>query len=262
MQSLRDRNKAKNTKTRIATGVVVLIVLLLLSSIIFPGLGKGFRTIFTPFWRLEKNSADNIGGFFASFKTKRALIAENEALKNKILEQSAAAIEHQALLDENTSLKEMLGRKQSGSYVLATILVKPGRSLYDTVVIDAGSEEGIRPEALVYAYQTVPVGTVTAVSAHSATVTLFTTSGQKTNGRIEGKNIDVELVGRGGGNFELKVPRDVTLMPDMTVLLPGLRTSVVAVVAKSITDARDPVQTFLLTSPVNINELNSVEVAR
>jgi cell shape-determining protein MreC len=156
----------------------------------------------------------------------------------------------------------MLGRKQSGSYVLATILVKPGRSLYDTVVIDAGSEEGIRPEALVYAYQTVPVGTVTAVSAHSATVTLFTTSGQKTNGRIEGKNIDVELVGRGGGNFELKVPRDVTLMPDMTVLLPGLRTSVVAVVAKSITDARDPVQTFLLTSPVNINELNSVEVAR
>jgi hypothetical protein len=48
----------------------------------------------------------------------------------------------------------------------------------------------------------------------------------------------------------------------MNVLLPGIHSAIVAVVAKSITDPRDPVQTFLLTSPVNINELTWLEVAK
>jgi hypothetical protein len=48
----------------------------------------------------------------------------------------------------------------------------------------------------------------------------------------------------------------------MEVLLPGIKPAVVAIVAKSITDARDPVQTFILTSPININELNWVQVVK
>jgi len=262
MQSLRDKNRTKHTRTKIGISIAVLVLLFVLAPIVFPKLGGGFRTIFASIWKLENNTSSNLSSFFANFKSKRALEAENNALKNKIIEGQATLADHDALLHENEALKELLGRHQAGSFILGTILVKPGRSLYDIIVIDVGSTAGISNGAVVYAFGNIPIGNVTSVSSTTATVTLFSTAGQVTDGRVEGKNIDVELLGRGGGNFEIKVPRDVMLDPGMSVLLPGLSPSVIAVIAKSITDARDPAQTFLLTSPVNINELNWVEVAK
>ena len=261
MQSLRDRNRTKHTRLKIGFSVGFLILLIFLAPVIFPKLSSGFRGAFSPLWKLENNIGANMHTFFSGFKTRRALDKENTELKNKLAEQEVKLVDRNALAGENEALKELLGRKEKSNLVLSTILVKPGRSIYDTIIIDLGSNAGIAVGANVYAYESVPVGTVTSVTANTATVTLFSTAGQKTNGRLESKNIDVELLGRGGGNFELKVPRDVTLEPGMSILLPSIKPAVIAVVPKSITDPRDPVQTFLLTSPVNINELNWVEVA-
>lgn len=262
MQSLRDRNKSKNTKTKIGASLAVLVILIVLAPIVFPSIGRGLRQVISPIWKLENNASSNSKSFFANLKAKRALDAENTILKNRVTELEAKLADHDVIANENLALKELLGRKGSEDLILGTVLIKPNRSVYDTLVIDAGSSVGVTSGALVYAYGVIPIGTITSVSAKTSTVTLFSTAGQITNSRIDGKNIDIELVGRGGGNFELKVPRDVSLEPDMEVLLPGLKPMVVAIVTKSITDARDPVQTFLLTSPVNINELNWVQIVK
>lgn len=262
MQSLRDRNKNKNLKTKIGVSFAVVVGIAILAPFIFPGMGRGLRTVVTPLWKLENNASVNSKNFFANFKSKRILEVENTTLKNTIVELEATLVEYDAVSHENDALKELLGRKITKDFILGTILIKPNRSVYDTLVIDAGASDGVTSGALVYAFGSIPVGTITAVSSQTSTVTLFSTAGQITNSRIEDKNIDVQLVGRGGGNFELKIPRDISLEPDMKIMLPGLKTAVVAVVTRSITDARDPVQTFLLTSPVNINELNWVQVVK
>ncbi len=262
MQSLRDKNRTKNTRVKVGASLAFLVLLLILAPIIFPSFGRGLRQLFAPLWKFENNASTNTKGFFANFASKRALNTENTDLKSKLSERDARLADHDALMHENEALKELLGRKGSDTFVLGTVLVKPNRSVYDTLIIDAGTDVGIKNGALVYAYGTIPIGTITSASTKTATVTLFSTAGQITNTRIEGKNIDIELVGRGGGNFELKVPRDINLEPDMEVLLPGIKPAVVAIVAKSITDARDPVQTFILTSPININELNWVQVVK
>lgn len=262
MQSLRDKNRTKENRLKLWISGGVFVVIVIVAPFVFPWLGRGMRTMLRPFWELENNVVAGTDGFVSYFISKHALEIENQNLKSQLMEMQARMTDHATLEQENASLKEMLGRTTSTNLVLGTILVKPNRSLYDTLVIDIGADNGVKVGDIVFAYGTTPVGTVSSVSSTTATVTLFSTSGEITTGRIDGKNIDVQLTGRGGGNFQLQIPRDITLEPATNVLLPGITPEVIAVVASSITDPRDPTQTFLLTSPVNINELNWVEVEK
>ena len=262
MQSLRDKNNKKNTRTKIITTVLVFLFLILVSGAVFPVFGKAFRVMVSPLWKLENNISQNTTNFFAGFHSKQSLETQNQNLQAELADAQARLIAEQTITNQLTDLEATFGRKISANMVLGTILVKPNRSLYDTVVIDIGTDQGIAVSNVVYASGNIPIGVITQAGASTSTVTLFSTSGQTITGRIDGLNIDVSLVGRGGGNFEIQVPRDVTLTPNTNVLLPGLLPQVIAVVAKSITDPRDPYQTFLLTSPVNINQLNWVEVEK
>jgi cell shape-determining protein MreC len=262
MQSLRDKNNRKSTRNRMLITFGIVFVVLVLGAFIIPRLGGAGRATAKPLWNITDNMSANLQSFFANFRSKRALQAENQSLKNKLAEINARLTDNDALASENTSLKELLGRDTKEHFILATVLVKPSHSLYDTLIIDIGSKLGVAVGNIVYAYGTIPIGTISNTATNTSTVTLFSTAGQQTTGRVLGSNIDIELVGRGGGNFEVKIPRDVVLAQNTEILLPGLQPKVIAVVAKSITDSRDPSQTFLLTSPVNINELNSVEVVK
>jgi len=69
-----------------------------------------------------------------------------------------------------------------------------------------------------------------------------------------------ELVGRGGGNFEMTMPKNFILQKGDQVVLPGPYPYVLAIVEKIISDPRDLFTKALLVSPVNIQELKFVEV--
>ena len=71
---------------------------------------------------------------------------------------------------------------------------------------------------------------------------------------------DVKATARGGGNFEMTMPKDLTLSKGDQVVLPGLNSYVLGVVQTIISDPRDPFAKALLVSPVNIQELKFVEV--
>jgi hypothetical protein len=91
-------------------------------------------------------------------------------------------------------------------------------------------------------------------------VVLFSNAGEKNQALISGGNIFMEIVGRGGGNFEMIVPKDFTLQKGDQVVMPGVNPYVLAIVETVISDPRDPFTKALLTSPVNIQELKFVEV--
>ena len=78
---------------------------------------------------------------------------------------------------------------------------------------------------------------------------------------VSAQNLSMELVGRGGGNFEMIMPKDITLQKGDQVALPGIIPHVVAIAETIISDPRDPFTKALLTSPVNIQALKFVEVA-
>lgn len=248
----------------------VLLILFYFRIGIFSGLTSFSHTVFRPVFIFGSNVGEKFGNFSSYFISKNYLHRENENLKSKLNESEARMSNYNSLLEENLGLKEILGRKVEQVMVLSAILSKPNQSLYDTLIIDAGLKQNLKVGDVVFALGNVPIGTIAETYSNSSKVVLFSNSREKTQGIISGKgdsnsesadgNIFVEIVGRGGGNFEMVVPLDFTLTKGYQVVLPGINPYVVGVVETVISDPRDPFIKAILVSPVNIQELKFVQV--
>ena len=240
--------------------LIILLALFYFRLNIWNGLSYVVGSIFRPVLVLGNNAGEKFSNFTSYFASKNSLYLENENLKAQISESEADRANYASVVADNESLKEILGRKnEKMNLVLSAILEKPNQSPYDTLVIDAGANNGIKAGDKVFAVGNVPIGRVDTVYPNSSKVVLYSTSGEKTQVVI-GKGIFMELVGRGGANFEMIVPRDLTLVKGDQVTLPGITPYIIGIVETIISDPRDPFQKALLTSPVNIQELKFVEV--
>lgn len=190
------------------------------------------------------------------FNKNRDLIVENTNLNN-------AMLDYQVLKNENNQLKELLGRISSGrNFILADILSKPSNSPYDTIVIDIGNNLNIKEGDKVYANGIVPIGEVDKVYDDTALVVLYSSPGKKTIGIIDGLGSNIELIGRGGGNFEMTVPVDLQVDKGKAILLPGIEPEIVAITEDVISAPNDPVKKFILSAPINVQSLKWVEVLK
>lgn len=261
MSYLLDKKLKRSKYLKLALGGVALFFLVYFHSGIFYGFSVVAHTIFRPVIILGNGIGGKFSNLGSSFSDKETLLRENEELKSRINSIEARVANYNTVLDENVKLKEILGRKKDQStLVLANILSKPNQSLYDTLVLDVGAGSRIQTGDLVFAFGSLPIGRIDTVYDNSSKVILFSSSNEKTNAVISGKDIFVEAVGRGGGNFEILLPRDFLIEKGAEVTLPGINSYLLGIVEDVISDQRDSFQKILITSPVNIQELKFVEV--
>ena len=240
----------------------IFFVLFYFRSDIWSGLSSVSHKIFRPVLVLGNNLGEKLKNLNSFFISKNSLYLQNKDLQIKLAELEMQNLNYNSVLAENASLKEILGRKnEKTDLILSAILTKPNRSVYDTLIIDAGEKKGIKVQDLVYALGNIPIGRVSLVYDDSAKVTLFSNPGEKTPVVAAG-DIFMEVVGRGGGNFEMTIPANFRLIKGDQVSLPGLNSPVLAVVETIISDPRDSSTKALLVSPVNIQELKFVEVKK
>lgn len=195
------------------------------------------------------------------FRSKKSLIKENVILKQKIkiLEESIATVA--AVEKENLELKDLLGRvPDTDAVVLSRVVSRPQATPYDTMIVDEGRSAGIEPGNIVLADGIYAIGRVVDVSDRKSTVSLFTTPEEQTPATLAQANLAVTLVGRGGGNFELTLPRDVEIVPDEYAIVFDNRAYLVGEVLKELSDPRDPIKTIVMRSPVNFWHLSWVQV--
>ena len=260
MSYLLDKKTKRKKSATVIFFVVIFLILVYFRSGIWSGLSRASGIIFRPVLVL----GNTVGGKFANsgayFLSKDSLSRGNENIKSKLLENEAKMSNYGALLDENISLKEILGRiGDKKDLTLSAILSKPNQSLYDTLIIDAGANVGVKKGDMVLALGDVPLGKVAEVLQNSSKVILFTNPGEKTQ-VVVGNGVFMQVVGRGGGNFEMILPRDFTVAKGDQVVLPGIMPRVLGIVETIISDPRDPFQKALLVSPVNIQEIKFVQV--
>lgn len=263
MNYLLDRKIKRKKFFSIIFSIILLIILFYFRFDIFIGLSNTSQIIFRPVLIV----GNSIGAKFKSirpyFISKNALYFQNQKLQIKVRENDARNSNYNSVVAENISLKEILGRNDAKvSMTLAAILSKPNQSFYNTLVIDAGMMQGLKTGDTVFALGNVPIGRVDLVYANYSKVILFSSAGEKTQAIVSDKNIFVELAGRGGGNFEIIIPRDFILQKGDQVVMPGLRPYILAEVVKIISDERDSFVKALLMSPVNVQELKFVEVSK
>ena len=172
-------------------------------------------------------------------------------------------IDYDILRAENTQLKESLGRWQEDrNIIISSVLAKPNFSPYDSIIIDIGENYNIKIGDKVYSGPNILIGEVDQVYKNSSLVLLYSNPGKKTSVLIDGLNTNIEIIGRGGGNFEMTTPVDLYVEKGKSVLSPSINPEVVAIVGDVISSPNDPVKKFILSAPVNVQNLKWVEVKK
>jgi cell shape-determining protein MreC len=204
-----------------------------------------------------------IGSLWGTFTSKRNLVIQNRLLREQVALLTAQRLERDALQIENTTLKNLLGKATTTEQeVVARILSKPGFSPYDTIIIDAGIQEGVKVGDLVLADRSVILGEVEQVYGTTATVILYSSSDRKTNVLIGEHALETEAVGKGGGNFEVELPRNTDIKVDDLVHLAAFPDKLFgAITIINISDA-DSFERILFRSAVDINHISHVTVYR
>jgi len=260
MNYLLNKKLKRKRFLNIALGVFILLILFYFRTGIFNGLSSASHAVFCSVLIFSNNVGEKLSNAVYFFSSKKALLLENENLKSQLDQMSAKVANYNSILDENSQMKEILGRANEKAMTLAGILSKPNQSVYDTLIIDAGINQNIFVGQRVFAFGNVSIGRIAEVYANSSKVILFSNPGEKTDVIIPSKNIFMQAIGRGGGNFEMILPRDFVLEKGNEVVLPGITPYVLGIVQSILSDPRDSFQKALLVSPVNIQELKFVEV--
>jgi len=240
----------------------LLFFLIYFRSDIFNGLSFMGQIIFRPVLILGNNIGEKFSNISSFFYSKNILLENNTNLRLDLNEKETMLSNYNSILAENIQMKEILGRKiEKTNMVISAILSKPNRSLYDTLIIDTGTKDSISEGKRVFAFGNIPIGRIVEVYSDSSKVILFSSPGEKTE-VVVSKDIFMQVIGRGGGNFEMNLVKDIVLERGMEVILPGIHPYVLGIVETVISDPREFFQKVLLVSPVNIQELKFVEIEK
>ncbi|ETB63621.1 MAG: hypothetical protein O210_OD1C00001G0075 [Parcubacteria bacterium RAAC4_OD1_1] len=261
MHQLRDKKQILRRKKIIKNTTIFIVIFLLFTLGIVSWSNDIFYKMGLPIWQSKNFIRKGIDGAGYLVKSKKIVFKENQILKKENEDLRISMLDYQILKKENEDLKELMNRKNiSNDFVLANILSKPSQSPYDTIIIDIGDSFDIEVGDIVYANGDIPIGTIEKIESKLSLVSLFTNPGRKTEGIIENINSSVELLGRGGGNFEVSLPVELDIIEGTKILLPSLNPEVLAISVGVISKPNDPIKRIILNSPVNIQNLKWVEV--
>lgn len=196
-------------------------------------------------------------------KTRSTLISENRALSEENQKLKAQLLSDQAELTKWQALEKAWGRLTTEvGGVAALVISQPNRSPYDTLIIDIGTKNSERTlsAGMTVASDGVLLGKLARVNAYTSQVRLYSAPGEELNVLIGESRVPALAVGRGGGNFSISLPRSVIIKPGDVVAAPTTTPSLLGVVGAVDNNPKNPFQTILFRSPLNIFELPAVIV--
>ncbi|MEI8339322.1 MAG: rod shape-determining protein MreC [bacterium] len=253
-----DRRNSSH-KTWWILGIFVVVFLLFT----FTGLRGALVWVAKPIWKAENSLILFWQDSFELLSAKKTLVEENRKLKETLLKTDYYILARDFLRSENDDLKEALGRKSvSRQSVLAYVLVKPGKTPYDQIIIDAGENFGVAVGDLILAEGSVAVGEVIEVFGSTAKVSLYSSPNRKLTVLIGPNAVQADAEGLGGGNFRVRLPKETGIKEGENIIIPSISNNVFGVIEKIESSDTDTFQDIYFKSPVNISELRLVEVVK
>ncbi len=238
--------------------VLLALFFIALQQGLLKGMNSFFTSIFRPIWTAENYAADFLS---INVSSKKDLWKQNKRLREEVDRLNLQITSSGNIAAENAELKEIMGRMPTGSqFVLGNILAKPNITPYDTLIIDAGSDDGVKPDMRVFVDGNVLVGEIESVESNSSRVLLYSAPGNISQVVYGNTGRFFNARGTGNGTFEVDVARDVTVAVGDMFFYPGLTNMPLGVARKIDFDARDSFKKVLMKSPVNIQEERWVQV--
>ena len=219
------RFKNSHTLRTAVTGLVIVgVILLAFSGFLRPIFG----VVMDPFVKVQgwlSNQFIAVYDFFTLPRDVTDLMAQNSELKNEVSQLQSQIIEQQEQLNEADILYALLDfarAKPENTYIAASVIGKDPNPFMHYLIIDHGSDDGIRYGMPVVTQQGL-VGKVVAVTASAARVQLINDPDSSINVRMQSLDEEAQLVGSITGDLQLSmIPSDVELQPGEILLTSGL----------------------------------------
>lgn len=216
----------------------------------------------SPFFKFAGLAVEKKDGIFFLFRNKQFLDEELNFLKEKNIELENEKILLESVRKENEELKILLSRPDKKSYILGSIISRPPQSPYDMIVIDAGSDNGVKQGMKAVAYGSILLGHAAEVFPGASKIKLVSYPGEETNLIIENAKISAIGLGLGGGNIEVKIPSSVKIDSGDKIITEGNLHYILGTADKIEADALNPFQKIIFRMPVNLNELQKIGIER
>ena len=213
----------------------------------------------TPLFVAREQGIALSGGLLGQFTSATALAEENKRLQDTLAALSSRLIDRDFLYQENIELKWRLGRTIAEHITLAAVILRPPGIPYDTLMIDAGAESGIRKGDLVSAGGSAFIGYVAEAYPSSSRVVLFSSPGEVREALLRG-DIPISLEGQGAGSLVGELPAGTDVFVGDPVLIPSIMPQFMAEVTAVARREGESFQSIYLELPANPFTLRFVEV--
>ncbi|HBH71468.1 MAG: hypothetical protein UU88_C0001G0073 [Parcubacteria group bacterium GW2011_GWC1_42_11] len=253
-------NVFSNRKNIILSIFIAVSIFFLLYSPVRKVLTQSVHNVAIVVWEIGSSVSGALDSFVTNFKTKDSLVKENDILNEALSIMSAQVLDRNLLVERVARLEEALGRSSGDNRVVAKVLVGPGRSPYDTLVIDAGTENGVKVGDLVSYAGSGVIGEIIEAASSSAKIKIYSSYGDEQLVIVGAQHLPVTAYGRGMGNFEAMVPQDSSVViGDTVVTKENLILGAVTFIEE---EPANPFKRIFFRVPFNITEINLVEVIK
>lgn len=249
--SLAKRN-ALLSSTSISWGIIACggVILLLLLRLLAPNV---FWLVFSPVFRTADALSEKTSFVFSSFGDTATLALHNEQLKQ---ENTALVNENKALFAKEMALLALLDssemERKDTSKILAGVVARPPESPYDTLVLSAGTNAGVRIGQEAFGPHGVPIGVVSGVLSDFSRVTLFSAPNAVVHGWVGHDTIPLTIRGVGAGAMSASLSRSAKVAVGDTVFAPGPGALPIGTVTRIDDDPTAPGVVLRITPVLNL----------
>ena len=264
MSYLRDKQSHPMVDTIFSIAIIGLVLAVVYGTSFIPWLSGASHALFNGGLRGKVAVEDNIEATRDILSTSRKSMAEyiNE-LENDMFTLRTKVLDYDRLAAENETLRETLRASSGLNNLVATtrILKRPPASIYDTLVINAGTEDRVAVGHKVVAFGSIYLGDIVQVFNDTAVVRLATTQGVVRDVRSVRNGVVLEAQGHNGSHVVIEMPRDIDVV-EGDQFKDVLSNKLSLVVYKITFDDREPFKTVYARSPINMRYLDWVQVIR
>jgi len=215
---------SQNWKTVLVLFVAVGLILLALGGYLGPFLTTAFDPLVSA-QRWISTRYTTIYEFLAVPRDVASLRQRNAELENEIASLQTQIVELQQQLRESQILYALLDfarKRPENQYVAASVIGRDPSPFLHYVIIDHGSDDGLRHGMPVVTQQGL-VGRVDAVTAGASRVQLITDPGSRVNVTLQSLQTEALLAGSLTGDINIEmIQQDVDLKVGELVLTSGL----------------------------------------
>ncbi|OHB24794.1 MAG: hypothetical protein A2542_03690 [Parcubacteria group bacterium RIFOXYD2_FULL_52_8] len=227
-----------------------------------------------PLARAFTFTADILYRPFTYVQSQERLLRENAFLRGQAQLLAEERLHSRALEVEQRALMAHVGR-QSEAMAMSTLVApsfagrdphlglitsRPLRSLYDTLVIDQGREQGIVPGMAVFSLGGILLGEVDLVQNTQSRVVLFSSTLRTTDVLIGSDHLAARAEGVGGGNLQVEIPHGTSLVVGDLVTAVHDTPWLIGTVGALDDRAGTTLARVLIKSPINFQTLKWVVV--